>query len=121
VVWQLVEYPLQYLQIDALHKPVTPAVFAETSCERESGGAIGPRDCVANPDARFLTGLSSLRQGAMALSWIWRNISNAAVHGFDVPHIVRVSALIDWTAGAARFIAGTERLPLEPSDCLDRR
>ena len=47
--------------------------------------------------------------------------SNTAVHDIDVPHIVRVSTLIDWTAGAARFVAGTEQLPLEPSDCLDRR
>jgi hypothetical protein len=73
MVWQLPEFPLQYLQIDALLKPLTPAVFAETSCERESGGATGSRDCIANPDARLLTGLSPLRQGAMALSWFWRD------------------------------------------------
>ena len=31
MVWQLLEFSLQYLQIDALRKPVTPAVSAETS------------------------------------------------------------------------------------------
>jgi hypothetical protein len=33
MVWQLLEFSLQYLQIGALHKPVTHAVFAETSYE----------------------------------------------------------------------------------------
>jgi len=41
MVWQLLEFSLQYLQIDALHKSVTPAVSAETSCGRATDWQSG--------------------------------------------------------------------------------
>jgi len=41
MVWQLPEFSLQYLQIDALHKPVTPAVSAETRRDRATDWRSG--------------------------------------------------------------------------------
>ena len=41
MVWQLLVFPLQYLQFDTFRNSMTAAVFAATSCEREPGEAIG--------------------------------------------------------------------------------
>ena len=41
MVWQLLEIPLHYLQIDALRKRVASAVLAETTCGRAPDGQSG--------------------------------------------------------------------------------
>jgi hypothetical protein len=45
IVWQLLEIPLHYLQIDALRKRVAAAVLAEKRCGREPDGQSGALTC----------------------------------------------------------------------------
>jgi len=45
MVWQLLEIPLHYLQIDALRRRMAPAILAETRCGREPDGESGALIC----------------------------------------------------------------------------
>jgi hypothetical protein len=57
IVWQLLEIPLHYLQIEALCKRVASAVLAETKCGREPDGQSGALTC-----ARFSNELLRARR-----------------------------------------------------------
>ena len=41
MVWQLLEFSLHYLQINALRKRLVSAILAETRCDREPEGESG--------------------------------------------------------------------------------